>query len=96
MTSLSDVVKCTVHDGVVWMHLHDTSVNIPSNVVNESQFLMNILSSVTDTSITNDFSLAAPKEWLEAWASCFCSGKKHLRCANLKELVGCLLVCFCY
>jgi hypothetical protein len=96
MTNLSDVVKCTVHEGAIWMHLHDTSVSIPAHLVNESQLLMNILSSVADTSITTHFSLAAPMEWLEVWASCFCSGKKNLCFANLRDLVRCVLVCFCY
>jgi hypothetical protein len=96
MTSLSDEVKCTVHDGLFWMHLDDTGVNIPSHIVNESQLMMNILSSVADTSITTDLALAAPKEWLEAWASRYCSGEKRLRCANIRDLVSCLLVCLCY
>jgi hypothetical protein len=91
MTSLKNEVKCTVHDGVLWMHLDETRVSIPSYLVDESEIMMNML-SVADTS----FTLAAPKEWLEAWASCFCSGKTRLRCANLRDLVRCLLVCFCY
>jgi hypothetical protein len=83
-------VKCTVHDGVIWMHLHDTSVNIPTNVVNESQLLLNVLSSVADTT---DFTLVAPKEWLEAWASRYCIGRERLHCATIRDLVCCLLVC---
>jgi hypothetical protein len=81
-------MKCTVHDGVIWMHLHDTSVSIPSNIANESQLLMIVLSSAADT----DFTLA-PKEWLEAWASRYCIGRERLHCANIRELVCCLLVC---
>jgi hypothetical protein len=95
MTSLSDVVKCTLRDGVLWMHLHDMCVKVPSDLTNQSQLLLNVLSSVADASITTDFTLPAPNEWLHAWAYCYCSEKKHLACVDNKDLIGCLLVCFC-
>jgi hypothetical protein len=102
MTISSDVVKCTVHDGILWMHLDEKRLEIPSRLVNKSQLLTDMLSSVADASVTSDFTLAAPKEWLVAWTSCFCSGsgsrsdKKRLSCADVRDLVNCLLVCFCY
>jgi hypothetical protein len=101
MTSSSDEVKCTVHDGVMWMHLDETRLEVPSRLVNESQLLMDILSSVADASVSSGFTLAAPKEWLLAWTSCYCSGngsgsyEQRLSCADIKDLVNCLLVCFC-
>jgi hypothetical protein len=101
MTSSSDVVKCTVHDGVMWMHLDEKRLEIPSRLVNESQLLMDMISSVADSSVTSDFALAAPKEWLLSWTSCYCSGntsgsyEKYLSCTDIRNLVNCLLVCFC-
>jgi hypothetical protein len=94
MTSLSDGVKCTVHDGVLWMRLHDMRVKVPSGLVNKSQILLNVLSSVADASIATDMTLPAPKEWLQAWAYCYCSEKNRLACADNKDLISCLLVCF--
>jgi hypothetical protein len=84
MTSSSDVVKCTVHNGVLWMHLHEKRLKIHSLVVNKSQLLTDMLSSAADPTVSSDFTLAARKEWLLAWTSlwplpksaCCCSGNK--------------------
>jgi hypothetical protein len=94
MTSLSVGVKCTVHDGVLWMRMNDMRVKVPSGVVNQSQILLNVLSSVADGSIATDVTLPAPKEWLQAWAYCYCSEQKRLACVDNKDLISCLLVCF--
>jgi hypothetical protein len=61
MTSSSDLVKCTVRDGVISLHLDDVLVSIPSDLANESRLLTGMLSSVADASVTRDFTLAAPK-----------------------------------
>jgi hypothetical protein len=94
MRSLGKGVRCTVHDGSIWIHLDKARVNIPSNILNKSQILMNILSD--DTAANGDFVMAVPKEWLRAWAACFCSeGKlKSLRCTDTRDLIKSLLACF--
>jgi hypothetical protein len=94
MTSSSDEVRCTVRDGAVWMHLDDVRVNIPSDLVNKSQVLMDAMSCVDDSSSTGDLTLPAPKEWLQAWLACYGSEQERLRCADMKDLVNCLLVRF--
>jgi hypothetical protein len=64
MSNTSDVVRCTVHDGAVWMHVGDVPVLIPSHLLNKSQLLVDALSSIDDSSVANHFTLAAPQEWL--------------------------------
>jgi hypothetical protein len=80
-----------VHDdGAVWMHL---DVRIPSHLLNKSQVFMDAMMSEAAPSVARDFTLAAPKEWLQAWVACYCSDKQHLSCAETSELVHCLMVC---
>jgi hypothetical protein len=92
MNSLSDMVKCTVDDGALWMHLDDIRVNIPSSLVHKSQMIKAMLSSHADASATSDITLAAPKQWLRAWAYCFGNGETRLSSADNRSLVNCLLV----
>jgi hypothetical protein len=94
MTSSRDEVRCTVHDGAVWMHINDVRVNIPSDLVNESQVLLDATSCVDDFCSTGDLTLPAPKEWLQAWVACYGGDRERLRCADIKEVVNCLLVRF--
>jgi hypothetical protein len=96
MNSLSDMVKCTVDDGALWMHLDDMRVHIASSLVKKSQILKDMMSSRAEASTPSDITLAAPKEWLRAWACCFGSGETRLGCADNRDLVNCLLVCSCY
>jgi hypothetical protein len=96
MNSLTDVVKCTVDDGGLWMHLDDMRVNIASSLAEKSPMLKAVMSSRAEASSTRDITLAAPKEWLRSWASCFGSGETRLSGADITDLVNCLLVCFCY
>jgi hypothetical protein len=92
MTSVNDGVKCTVHDGAVWLHLDSVPTHIPSHLVNKSQILMNAISSVDDSSLTKYFTLDAPKEWLQAWVACYGGEESRFWCADVKDLVSCLLV----
>jgi hypothetical protein len=75
------------------MHLDNASVEIPPKLVNKSHILMDAL-SVTDPSIKRRVTLPAPKEWLQAWATCFCNEEEVLSCEDIKDLVNCLLVRF--
>jgi hypothetical protein len=68
MMCSSDGVRCTVHDGAVWLYLDNIPVNIPSNLLHKSKTLMGGVSSVTHPS--TGFTLAAPEEWLQAWLAC--------------------------
>jgi hypothetical protein len=92
MQSQSDVTRCTVHDGEVWMHLDNLCILIPSHLLNKSQILIDALSSVNDFSVAKNFTLAAPKEWLQDWMACYGSEEERLKCAGVKDLVNCLLV----
>jgi hypothetical protein len=93
MSSLKDVVRCTVHDGEMWMHLDNGSLKIPSHLLYKSQILIDAL-SVTHNAATRKVTVAAPKEWLQAWVVCYCNEDESLSCDNIKDLVNCLLVCF--
>jgi hypothetical protein len=76
------------------MLLGDLRVNIPSHLLESSEMLMSLLSFVDDLSIARNIALPVPKEWLKAWAACFCSEKKLLRKSVIEDVVNCLLVCF--
>jgi hypothetical protein len=93
MTSSRDGVRCTVKDGELTMHLDNTSVTIPAQLLKKSQILMDAL-SVADPFATRKMTVAAPKEWLQAWVACFCNEEGSLSCKDIKDLVKCLLVCF--
>jgi hypothetical protein len=95
MTSSSDGVRCTIQDGSVWLQLDNVRVNIPSHIVHKSKMFNAAVSSVADPSIARGFTLAAPKEWLQAWLACYGSEEDHLGCADRKVLVNCLMVSFC-
>jgi hypothetical protein len=96
MTSSSDVVKCSVCNGAVWMHLDDGPVHIPSHLLNRSQVLKDALLSLDDSSVTVEFTLPAPQEWLKAWMACYGGENEHLSSADVKDLVNCALVRFCH
>jgi hypothetical protein len=96
MRRTSEDVRCTVHDGAIWMHLDNTRVNIPPHLLNKSDIFLDVQSSLVDPSITKDFTLAVPKDWLRAWAACCCSEDERIRTAEIGDLVNCLLVCFCF
>jgi hypothetical protein len=93
MTRSSTEVKCTVNNGTLCMHLDDVRVHIPSHIVNESKVLLDALSSVRDSLVTSDFTLAAPVEWLQAWVCCFVGESEPLGSAEIEVLVKCLKVC---
>jgi hypothetical protein len=76
------------------MHDGNVLVPIPSHLLNKSQILIDAMSSVDDTSGSKDFTLPAPKEWLQAWMACYGSEEERLGRANIKDLVNCLLVSF--
>jgi hypothetical protein len=95
MTSLSNEVGCTAHNGAVWMHLNDVDVHISSHLVSRSKVLMDALSSVCESSVTDGFTLDVPIEWLQAWVTCCVREEEQLGCAGSEVLVNCLLVCFC-
>jgi hypothetical protein len=95
MVSSSDGVRCTLHDGSVWLHLAYARTNIPPQLLHKSKTLMDAVSSVSDPSIARGFTLAAPKEWLRAWLACYGSGEQNLAFKDSKVLLHCLMVCFC-
>jgi hypothetical protein len=92
MKSQSNLTRCTVHDGEVWMHLDNLRIYIPSHLLNKSQILIDALSSMDDNSVAKYFTLAAPKEWLQDWMACYGGEEERLECAGVKDLVNCLLV----
>jgi hypothetical protein len=77
----------------MWMHLDNVSVEIPPELVKMSQILTNAL-SVAHPSFARKVTVAAPREWLQAWAVCYCNKELSLNCEDIKDLVNCLLVCF--
>jgi hypothetical protein len=93
MPTSSDVVRCTVRDGVVWMVLDKKRVRIPSHLLQKSQVLMNALSSVVDRPTAIRFNLGVPKEWLQAWEAHCCRKEPRLSNARIQDLVHCLMVC---
>jgi hypothetical protein len=92
MKSPSDVTRCTVRDGAVWIHLDNVRVHIPSHILNKSQILKDGLSSGEDSSVGKKLTLAAPEERLQAWMACYGGEEERLRYAGTKDLVNCLLV----
>jgi hypothetical protein len=93
MLSSKDVVRCTVRNGDMWMHLDNRSLKIPSQLLSKSQIFMDAL-SVAHPSVTRKVTLPAPKEWLRAWVMCYCNEEANLRPDNIQDLINCLLVCF--
>jgi hypothetical protein len=88
-------MKCSMHDDGLWVHLDNARLHVPSDVTCMSEILTDVRSAMNDPSITKEFTLSVPEEWLRAWTACYCSGKKRLRQAEYRDLVHCLLVCFC-
>jgi hypothetical protein len=82
-----------VRDGAMWMHLDNVTVKVPPTLVKRSQVLLDAL-SMTDPSVTRKVTVPAPKEWLQAWAVCYCNEEESMSCKDIKCLVSCLLVCF--
>jgi hypothetical protein len=79
----------------MWMHLDSGSLKIPPQLLNKSQMLMNALASAgSAVDVTWKVTVAAPKEWLQAWVGCYCKEEEILGCDNIKDLMNCLLVCF--
>jgi hypothetical protein len=76
------------------MLLRDVRVNIPPNLVESSEILMDFVSSVDDNCINSDFALPIPEECLNAWVAFYCTETKLLRCSEIRDMVNCLLVCF--
>jgi hypothetical protein len=93
MLSSTDAVKCTVRDGAMWIQLDNESVKIPQQLLNKSKILMEAL-CVAEPSVTRSVTLAAPKEWLQAWVLCYCNEEESLRSKDINKLISCMLVCF--
>jgi hypothetical protein len=93
MISPNEGVKFSVHDGAVYVSLDDVCVHIPPHLVNISKVLLDALSSVSEAALTSNFTLAAPKEWLQAWVACFVREEERLDDAEISVLVNCLQVC---
>jgi hypothetical protein len=93
MTITSEGVRCIIQDGEVSMFLHDVRVHIPSHLLKESKIVPDVLSSLSESPITRDFTLAAPTEWLQAWVACYVRKVKPLADADTEDLVNCLKVC---
>jgi hypothetical protein len=95
MTSSSNGVRCTVQDGEVGMHVDDERIVIPSYLLTKSPLLVDALSAVDESSVNNEFTFPAPKEWLQAWIASYGNKRKRCRCEDIEELVNCLLVRIC-
>jgi hypothetical protein len=93
MSTSRDAVRCTVRDGAMWIHLDDISVKIPEQLLNKSEILTDAV-SVAEPSVTRKITLAAPKEWLQAWVLCYCNEEESLKSKDINVLVNCLLVRF--
>jgi hypothetical protein len=61
--------------------------------VNESKVLLDALSSVSDATLTSNFTLPAPTEWLQAWVACFVREDARLDSTEISVLMNCLQVC---
>jgi hypothetical protein len=92
MSSSLDAVRCTLHHGAMWMHLDNMSVKIPPKLLEKSPILLNAL-SVAHPSVAREVTLAAPKEWMQAWAVCLCNEEERMNDVDIEDLVKCLLVC---
>jgi hypothetical protein len=77
------------------MYLDDVRVHIPSHLLKESNMVLNILLSMSDSPSTREFTLAAPTEWLQSWVACYVQKVEHLGDADTEVLVNCLKVCLC-
>jgi hypothetical protein len=95
MTSSGEGVRCTVQDGEVSMYLDDVHVHIPSHLLQESKLVADVISSMSDSPLTRDFTLAAPTKWLQAWVACYVCKVERLDDAGTEVLVNCLKVCLC-
>jgi hypothetical protein len=95
MASSHDSVKCTVQDGAARLHLDNGYVNIPAHLLNKSRFLSDVLSSASDLSVTSDFIVPAPKQWLQAWVARYVTNERRLGCEDSTDLINCLMVCLC-
>jgi hypothetical protein len=93
MSSSSDAVSCLVQDGAMWIHLDNVSVNIPQRLLSKSEVFMDAI-SVVERSVTREITLAAPREWLQAWVLRYCNEEDSLKDNDIEVLVNCLLVCF--
>jgi hypothetical protein len=76
----------------MWMHLDNVSVKIPRRLLKKSPILMNAL-SVPHPSVARKVTVAAPREWMQSWAICFCNDDWSLSALDINELVKCLMVC---
>jgi hypothetical protein len=92
MSSSLDAVRCTLHHGAMWMHLDNVSVEIRPQLLEKSPILMNALSAA-HPSLARKVTVAAPREWLQSWAACYCNEEQSLSNVDVKDLVKCLLVC---
>jgi hypothetical protein len=93
MFSSTDSAMWSVDDGTMSIQLDNGCVNVPSELLNKSQVLIDAL-SVTHSSGTKKVTLAAPKEWLQAWAVCYCNDEENISSKETTVLVKCLLVRF--
>jgi hypothetical protein len=92
MSSSGDAVRCTVHNGAMWIHMDSVSVKVPEQLMNRSEVLIDAV-SVGDASVARTITLAIPKEWLQAWVGCYCTEEESLKGKDINVLVNCLLVC---
>jgi hypothetical protein len=64
-------------------------VDIPSHICSQSKVLADAVSSVADPSATDEFTLAAPHEWLQAWADFYCKEERlrPVKASNVSSTV---------
>jgi hypothetical protein len=94
MFNSREAVRCTVRDGAVCMLLDNVPVEIPAHLCSQSKVLADAVSSVSDPSATDEFTLAVPYEWLKVWVDFYCKKEKAPACSSIKSLVNRLMVCF--
>jgi hypothetical protein len=95
MSNSREAARCTVRDGAVYMYLDNDCVDIPSHLWSKSALFMDTVSSVSDSLGPQDFTLAAPRAWLQAWVNYYAKKEHALADASIENLVNCLLVRLC-
>jgi hypothetical protein len=95
MFSSREAVSCTVRDGAVCMLLSNVPVHFAPHLCCQSKVFVDALSSVPDPYATDQFTLAAPRQWLQDWVDFCCKKEAPLDFTRQESRQHSrLLVCF--
>jgi hypothetical protein len=92
MSGSNIAARFAIENGSLMMRFEDLHVSIQSHIMNESNLLMDVLSSTWSSAATKGFALVAPNEWLQSWVTCFVTEEETLGCLDRQLLVNCLMV----